>query len=140
MREITHLVIHAAATRPSQDIGAEDIRRWHKAQGWADIGYHYVIRRNGCLEYGRPLEQPGAHVSGHNARTIGICLVGGVALDGKTPQNNYTDDQWETLRELLRHLKTRFPKAEILGHRDFPGVAKACPSFSVKEWLKENPL
>lgn len=136
-----HIVVHTAATRPSMDIGAAEIRRWHLQRGWLDIGYHYVIRRDGTVEEGRPRDAIGAHVSGHNTDSIGICLVGGVSeKDVKVPENNYTKAQMEALHGLLETLKTVFPKADIRGHRDFPGVAKACPCFDVRAWLQDNPL
>ena len=133
MRRIDYIAVHCAATKASMDIGASDIRRWHKDRGWSDIGYHYVIRRDGTLEEGRPLERAGTHGKNFNNNSIGICMVGGLDKSGE-PENNFTDDQFTTLRLLLHNLHARFPEAEILGHRDFPRVAKACPCFDVKEW------
>jgi N-acetylmuramoyl-L-alanine amidase len=132
------IVIHCSATRAVQDVGAADIRKWHKAQGWADIGYHYVIRRNGKLERGRAENLVGSHVKGHNATSIGICLVGG--LNDKTwkPENNYTPAQWTTLKKLISDLLKKYPKAKVLGHRDFPKVNKACPCFNAREWARQN--
>ncbi len=133
MRNITTIIIHCAATRPSMDIGAKEIREWHtKGNGWADIGYHGVIRRDGALDSGRPVDQPGAHTTGHNANSIGICLVGGVAEDGKTPENNFTPEQWVTLRRVVTDLHQKFPSATIHGHNEF--ASKACPSFDVRKW------
>lgn len=128
------IAVHCAATRPSQDIGRSEIDRWHRANGWAGIGYQYVIRRDGTLEVGRPLEAVGSHVQGFNEVSVGICLAGGVAEDGKTPEDNFTPAQKATLAGLLRVLKSTYPKATVQGHRDFPKVAKACPSFDVKKW------
>lgn len=137
MRHIDLIVVHCAATPPSMDIHAETIARWHRARGWFGIGYHYVITRGGKVETGRPLENPGAHASGYNARSIGICLVGGVSeADTKVAENNFTPEQFEELAYLIETLAERFPKARVLGHRDLPGVAKACPSFDVVSWLK----
>lgn len=138
MRVINQLFVHCAATKPTQDIGAKEIREWHvKGNGWKDIGYHFVIRRNGVVEDGRPVEQAGAHVAGHNANSIGICLVGGIDAAGK-PEANFTPEQWKALPRLLRVLKAQYPKATIHGHNEY--AAKACPSFDVQKWLKENPL
>lgn len=135
------IVVHCSATRPNMDVGAAEIRKWHRAQGWEDIGYHYVIRRNGKLEKGRAENLVGSHVKGFNAVSIGVCLVGGVAQDDFTKaENNFTPAQFATLRELLANLKGRFPQAVIQGHRDFPKVAKACPSFDVRKWLKSVGL
>lgn len=133
MRQINALVVHCSATPPHRDIGAAEIRRWHLDRGWRDIGYHCVIRRNGLIEDGRSVSLPGAHVSGHNADTIGICLVGGVNAAGKA-ENNYTPDQWASLRWLLQNLLQDYPGAMIKGHRDFPKVKKDCPCFDVGLW------
>ena len=134
MRRIQALVVHCAATKPSQDIGRKEIDRWHRDRGFAEIGYHYIIRRSGEVEKGRPDSKPGAHVSGHNHNTLGICLIGGLNEAGR-PAPDYTDAQWGALRKLLAELVMAYPGADILGHRDFPGVNKACPSFDVAGWL-----
>ena len=127
MRSINEIIVHCAATREGRDFTVEDITRWHKARGFATIGYHYVIYRDGSIHEGRPLEQVGAHCVGHNKHSIGICYIGGCASDGKTPKDTRTSEQKEALLSLLRRLNARFPNATIHGHRDF--AAKACPSF-----------
>lgn len=127
MRKINEIIVHCAATREGRDFTVEDITRWHKARGFATIGYHYVIYRDGSIHEGRPLEQIGAHCVGHNKHSIGICYIGGCASDGKTPKDTRTPEQKEALLSLLRRLKARFPNAKIHGHRDF--AAKACPSY-----------
>ena len=127
MRSINEIIVHCAATREGRDFTVEDITRWHKARGFATIGYHYVIYRDGSIHEGRPLEQIGAHCVGHNKHSIGICYIGGCASDGKTPKDTRTSEQKEALLSLLRRLKARFPNASIHGHRDF--AAKACPSY-----------
>jgi len=142
MRFIDTIVIHCAATTDGMDIGAEEIRKWHtdpkpEGNGWSDIGYHAVIRRNGSIEPGRPIERKGAHVKGHNANSIGICIVGGIrVVDGKTiAANNFTRAQFAGLRILIQMYKDQHPGIKrVLGHRDLdPG--KACPSFSVRDWM-----
>lgn len=137
-REKTDFIaIHCSATGPKQDFGAADIDKWHRAKGWKCIGYHYVIRRNGTVEEGREETTIGAHVENWNSVSIGICMVGGVdADDPKKAVNNFTPEQFASLKQLLVDLKIRYPSAIIQGHRDFPKVAKACPCFSVAEWLK----
>jgi N-acetylmuramoyl-L-alanine amidase len=132
-RKISHIVIHCAATPPSSDIGVKEIDAWHRKRGWSGIGYHYVIRRNGEIEKGRPDDKVGAHVKGFNSTTLGICLVGGLNSARKATAE-YTGEQWQTLELLVRHLKTQHPTAEVLGHRDFPNVNKACPCFDVADW------
>lgn len=137
-REKTDFIaIHCSATGPKQDFGAADIDKWHRAKGWKCIGYHYVIRRNGIVEEGREELTIGAHVENWNAVSVGVCLVGGVdANDHDKAVNNFTPEQFKSLKQLLVDLKIRYPSAIIQGHRDFPKVAKACPCFSVAEWLK----
>lgn len=141
---VKYIVVHCSATMADQDIGADVIRRWHvEERGWSDIGYHAVIRRDGTVEPGRSLDmsalpgwQPrqGAHVERHNHESVAVCLVGGLDRNGR-PEENFTVEQLNALRDLLTDWKRRFPQAEILGHRDFPGVAKACPCFDVRDWL-----
>ena len=141
------LVVHCSATRPTQDIGVREITQWHRQRGFDTVGYHYVIRRNGDVETGRPENAIGAHVIGHNANSIGVCMVGGVDAAGK-PANNFTAAQFVALRGLIDQLHKRYPEARILGHRDLSpdrngdGIItpnefiKACPSFDVAAWLK----
>lgn len=127
------IVVHCAATKASMDIGVREIRQWHVQKGWLDIGYHFVIRRNGMVEEGRPQSVIGAHVEGHNSTSVGICLAGGIDDKGQ-PQNNFTPEQFATLAELLSKLKLSYPTAKICGHNDLTD-AKACPSFKVSPWL-----
>lgn len=132
--DVKFLVVHCSATPPKVDVGVKEIDRWHRDRGFLKIGYHFVIRRDGTVEPGRELDERGAHVEDHNHESIGICMVGGV--DAKMrPANNFTVQQFAALTVLLRKLKdTAYPDAVVQGHRDFPGVAKACPSFDVKGW------
>lgn len=138
-----YIVVHCSATKPNMDIGAKEIRKWHtdpkpKGNGWNDIGYNDVIRRDGTVEKGRGEMAIGAHVAGYNAVSYGVCMVGGIDKVGR-PENNFTDAQWKTLRRILKEKKAKWPNAKIVGHRDLnPG--KACPSFDVAEYLRENPL
>lgn len=134
LRAVNFIVVHCAATRPDHDVGADEIRTWHRQRGWLDIGYHRVIRRNGAIEEGRPTDRPGAHARGFNHISLGICLAGGVAADGKTPEDNFTPEQWVSLELQIREWKRTYPDAEVLGHRDLPNVNKACPSFDVRAW------
>lgn len=137
-KETNYIVVHCAATRPSMDIGVREIRQWHKALGWLDVGYHYIIRRDGSIEQGRDVAVVGSHVAGHNSDSIGICLAGGVSeKDVKIPENNFTPEQFVSLENILRVTKRLYTKATVKGHRDFnPG--KACPSFDVHKWLPED--
>lgn len=128
-----YLVVHCAATKPTMDIGLREIRQWHRERGWLDIGYHFVIRRDGSVEKGREVTTVGAHVEGHNYESVGICMAGGIDAKGK-PENNFTTAQFESLRALLGKLKADYPSAKIVGHRDLD-PKKACPSFDVASWL-----
>lgn len=144
MRNINRLVVHCAATRPSMDIGMDWINKEHLKRGFKPTptspacGYHKVIRRDGTIENGRPEERIGAHAEGYNADSLAVCMVGGVAEDGKTPENNFTAAQFASLKTVLKDWVNRYGNVEICGHCDLPGVAKACPSFSVAEWVRKN--
>ncbi len=135
MRKIDKIIIHCTATKPQMDVGVAEVRKWHKNFGWRDIGYHFLIRRNGSIEKGRPLGVVGSHCRGYNKTSIGICYVGGIDEKGKA-QDNRTKEQRIALRELLYELGKTFPFASIHGHNEFS--PKACPSFNVQEWLEEE--
>lgn len=146
-----YIVIHCSATPPDHDIGVKEIRKMHLAIGDKDIGYNRVIRRNGEWEQGRDDEEVGAHVKGYNAISIGICLVGGVDDDNK-PEDNFTTEQMETLKQMIPELQAMYPNAIVKGHRDFSpdldhdGVIesnewiKVCPCFDVQEWMDREGL
>lgn len=140
MRKIDGIVIHCSATPAGKPFRAADIERWHVGQGWADIGYHYVIPLDGSIEPGREIETPGAHVSGHNARTIGICYVGGMNAANTAPADTLNPQQDDALRLIVDGLRARWPNATIRGHRDYPGVKKACPSFDVSDWCRRHGI
>lgn len=125
------IIIHCSATKPTMDIGASDIDRWHRERGWLKIGYHYVIKRDGQLEEGRDIEDVGAHAKGHNASSVGICMVGGVDENMK-PEDNFTDEQWITLETTVDMLEEKYSGVEVIGHNDVS--SKACPSFNVGDW------
>lgn len=111
----------------------------HRKQGWRCIGYHYVIRRDGRVELGRPENEPGAHVQGYNSRSLGICMVGGVKPDGRTAETNFTDEQYDALADLLDRLRVKYPEAEIVGHRDLSPDLNGDGKITKNEWLKECP-
>lgn len=139
MRPINEIIIHCTATAEGKDYTVDQIRQWHvKGNGWKDIGYHYVIYRDGSIHQGRPIDQIGAHTTNHNTGTIGVCYVGGCAADGKTPKDTRTPQQKAALVELVRSLKTVFGINKVSGHREY--AAKACPSFDVQAWRREVGL
>lgn len=137
MRTVNQLVVHCSATPPSMDIGRDEIREWHLARGFSREGYHFIIRRNGDLEMGRPLDMIGAHAKGHNTHSVGICLVGGTTEASGRPINNFTPEQYTTLIVLIDGLVSHFnlDYTDVVGHRDLLGVTKACPCFDVQGWL-----
>lgn len=130
-RTIKEIIVHCSATPEGKDYTVLDIRRWHKQQGWSDIGYHYVIYRNGHVEPGRNVDIAGAHCEGHNMHSIGVCYIGGMTRDGKKPKDTRTLSQKAALLSLLLDLKRLYPQAKIYGHCDFSN--KACPCFDAKD-------
>lgn len=135
MRNIDKLVVHCSATPPQMDIGVKEVRKWHvDGNGWRDIGYHFVIRRDGVIERGRDIGDVGAHTLGHNANSIGICLIGGVSGSGKSEQN-YTANQYYSLKKLLDVLFIAFPNSKILGHNNL--ASTDCPCFDVAAWWSD---
>ena len=130
MRCIDTIVIHCTATPEGRDVTAADVKRWHTAKGWSDIGYHFVCRLDGTIETGRPIERMGAHVRGYNAHTVGIAYVGGTDANGK-PADTLTQAQYAAIVRLVEELRGSYGWMDVCGHRDFPGVRKACPSFDV---------
>ena len=129
-RSIDKIILHCSATPEGKDYTVEQIRSWHLANGWSDIGYHFVIYRDGTVHRGRPVEKIGAHTTGYNAHSIGICYIGGCSADGNTPKNTLTKAQRIALIRLLKELRVTYPMATIHGHNEFAN--KACPSFIVK--------
>ena len=129
-RHIDLIVIHCSATRATPRYTLDACRRDHRARGFADIGYHYYITRDGVVHAGRPLHIVGAHATGYNAHSIGICYEGGLDIRGR-PADTRTSEQKDTLLKLLERLKTDYPQIRVVGHRDLPDVKKDCPCFEV---------
>ena len=122
-------IIHCADTPKDMDIGVHEIRRWHvEENGWADIGYHFVIKRDGTVEAGRDQDAPGAHARNYNDKSIGICLVGG------KPTFNFTTAQMQALDTLCRTLRVEYPTAKIIGHNEV--ATKPCPMFDARAWAE----
>lgn len=130
-REITLLVVHCSATRCDRDYSFETCREDHiRNRGFADIGYHFYITRDGRIHRGRSLDREGAHARGWNRHSIGICYEGGLDPQGR-PADTRTAAQRASLTALLARLRTDYPDATTVGHRDLPGVNKACPCYDV---------
>jgi len=130
VRTINKIIIHCSATKEGNNIDAATIDRWHRDRGWRGIGYHYVIKLDGIIEYGRSIYESGAHVKNHNKGSIGICYIGGLD-DYLDPKDTRTQEQKESLLYLLKTLKKMHPDATIHGHNEF--AAKACPCFNANE-------
>ena len=139
MRTITLLVIHCSAVRPDQTSSAAQIDTWHRRQGWhLGIGYHYVVRRDGQIEPGRPEWMVGAHCKNHNAHSLGICYEGGLDARGQ-PADTRTLAQKLAMLQLLEILHRKYPKALIVGHRDL-SHDRDCPCFdAIKEYAELQP-
>lgn len=134
----TTIIIHCLDTRGDQDVGVDEVRRWHvEENGWSDIGYAYLIRRSALIEHGRDLDgdgdvddEVGAHAYGFNRESIGIALAGGM------PNFNFTWAQLLQLRHLVQDIMKRNPSIEkVIGHNDVS--AKGCPMFDVHYLLAD---
>ena len=132
---ITHLTIHCAATPEGRYVTADQLCQWDQAK-FGQTSYHWVVEPDGSQHRTLRDDQLGAHVGGHNTGNIGICYVGGMDKDMHNPKDTRTDAQKAALATLVKHYKESYPGIIIQGHRDWPGVNKACPSFDVKAWLK----
>ena len=131
MRTINKIILHCTATPQGRHTTVEDIRLWHKSQGWSDIGYHYVVYLDGSIHTGRPIEVSGAHTKGLNKNSIGVVYVGGIDAMNFKPKDTRTDKQKEALDCLLNELMSTYKAATLHGHNEF--AAKACPSFDVQK-------
>ena len=130
MRKIKEIIYHHSQTPKNMDIGVAEITSWHQQRGWRTVGYHYIIRRDGSLEFGRKEESIGAHVAGYNSHSIGICMVG---------DDEFNEEQFNTLAELTRILKRKYKDAVIYPHNFF-NKDKVCPNFDVEAFLMYNKI
>ena len=137
MREIKEIHVHCTATKEGSGITTEEVRKWHKAKGWSDIGYSYVVEHQ-KIEVGRPIERKPASARGHNSNAVALAYVGGLDLNGK-PKDTRTPRQKELMLKLIKQLKTRFPEAKIVGHRDLSPDKNGDGKITSDEWLKSCP-
>jgi len=144
VRHLNEIFVHCTATRPEWMKGSEtlnkveEIKRWHLDRGWSDIGYHYLIDRDGTIADGRPIERAGAHVKGYNKHSVGISLFGGYGgnEDDKF-EDHFTVEQDHALRYLISELESEYPSIKkIRGHNEV--AAKACPCFQVMNWFNTS--
>lgn len=133
MRKIEEIIIHCSATPEGRKVTVEDIDEWHCKRGFKCIGYHYVIYLDGSIHKGRDESVVGAHCSKHNAKSIGICYIGGCEkVDKKLkPKDTRTPEQKASLIELIQELAERYPNATLHGHNEF--ADKECPCFDVQD-------
>lgn len=140
-RVINEIIVHCTATPEGQDVTVNSIRQGHLRRGFSDIGYHYVIYRDSSIHDGRNVNISGAHCTGHNQHSIGVCYVGGlenipnVPYEKLPPKDTRTAAQKASLLKLLKELKALYPKATIHGHYEYAN--KACPCFKPKEEYKD---
>ena len=129
-RSISKIILHCTATPEGRDFSVEQVRQWHLARGFSDIGYHYLVGRDGTIYAGRPESVVGAHCKGQNTCSIGVSYVGGEEADGShRPKDTRTPAQKKALRELVASLQKKYPGATVHGHYEFAN--KACPSFKI---------
>jgi len=135
MRPLIRVILHSTATPEGRDVTVDEIRQWHIDRGWADIGYHFVIYRNGQIKLGRPISEQGAHTLGHNEDSIGVVYVGGTGQSGNAKDTRTTAQKIST-RLLLVYFRLRYQINEVLGHKQC--TYTECPSFDVDELNRQR--
>ena len=128
-------MLHYTATPSDREVTVKEIDQWHRARGFNEIGYHYVVYLDGTVHKGRDEAKVGAHVQGKNADSIGVCYVGGLKAGQKGGSNTMSEAQEQGVIKLLKELKGKHPLAEICGHNDL--AATQCPGFNVKKWWEK---
>lgn len=136
MRKISEIILHCSATREGKAFTVSDIDRWHRERGWKGCGYHYVITLDGKVEQGRPEQVAGAHCTGRNSESIGVCYIGGCDMVGKS-KDTRTPEQKRAMVTLVRQLMQAHGIGidDVRCHNEFS--SKACPSFSIEKFRKE---
>lgn len=129
-RKITEIIVHCSATIEGKEFDVDDIRKWHKERGFADVGYNYVITLDGDIQTGRPVDKVPAHCLGHNVCSLGVCYIGGLG-ENLQPKDTRTEAQKKSMKKLIDELKSLYPGVRVFGHCDFS--AKACPCFDAKK-------
>ena len=137
-RAMDTIVIHCSATKEGKDYSVEDIKKWHLQRGFNDVGYHFIIRLDGTIEIGRPLNKVGAHVTNNNTGKIGICYIGGLSSKNKS-KDTRTEEQKNSLSELINVLKTFISIKEVKGHRDFSKDLNGNGIIESFEYMKDCP-
>ena len=138
--ETKYIVVHCSQTRPSQNICAKEIDRWHRERGWLKIGYAKVIKRDGTVEQGRDDDELQAHVKNYNHISTSVCVIGGAKEENwKEGEDNFTGEQWESLKKVLAEQVAKYPEARIVGHYELD-ERKTCPNFNVREYLLNEDI
>jgi N-acetylmuramoyl-L-alanine amidase len=137
LRSLDRIIVHCTATPAGRRVTLAEVRKWHLARGFEDIGYHYLIDIDGNIHQGRPLEYAGAHCVAYNLRSIGICYVGGIDALGTRAEDTRTPQQKAAMQTLIDSLRKRFGQLPVNGHRDF--AAKECPSFDAAAEYNASP-
>lgn len=138
MRKIKYIVLHCTATQPHATVEAIQ-RYWRGTLGWKSPGYHYIISADGGVKQLAKEEAITNGVRGFNSASVHVSYIGGVDQNNR-PEDTRTPEQLAAMKRLVKQLRSRYPDAIIQGHRDFPKVAKACPSFDVAEWVKKEGI
>tara|TARA_A100001011_G_scaffold359637_1_gene406285 strand:- start:475 stop:975 length:501 start_codon:yes stop_codon:yes gene_type:complete len=139
-QKTNYIVIHCSQTRPSQKIGVKEIDRWHRERGWLKVGYARVIKRDGTVEQGRDDDELQAHVKNYNHISTSVCVVGGAKEENwKLGEDNFTSEEWESLKKVLEELVIKYPEARIVGHYELD-ERKTCPNFNVREYLLNEDI
>jgi N-acetyl-anhydromuramyl-L-alanine amidase AmpD len=136
MLPIRWLTIHCSATPEGRDVSPQTIASWDKAK-FGQESYHWIVTLDGAMHRRLKDTERGAHVGGHNTGNIGVCYVGGMDKLMHRARDTRTEMQKRSLLTLIRTYRARYPGIKILGHRDWAGVKKDCPSFSVEDWMIE---
>lgn len=138
-RKIKEVILHCSATPEGKDYSVSTIRQWHLQRGFSDIGYHYVISNDlkGTVNVGRSETIAGAHCTGHNSCSIGICYVGGLAKDGKTAKDTRTEVQKQSLYQLVDDIITKYGLSINEVHCHYEYANKACPCFKINDFRNE---
>lgn len=137
-RAVSSIAIHCTATREGRPVTLAELTAWHRARGFDGVGYHFIVHLDGTIAVGRAKRLPGAHVQGHNGRSIGVVYVGGLDGAGR-PRDTRTPEQKAALLQLLPALKTAHPRAAIQGHRDYSPDRDGDGVVEPSEWLKACP-
>lgn len=150
MARMKYLVLHCTATPEGREVSSKEIRHWHTdlvkkgGRGWKQVGYTDLFHLDGTVERlvknnedaeVDPWEVTNG-AAGYNSVSRHVVYAGGLAKDGKTAKDTRTAAQLNAMTAYVRDFHERFPQIKIVGHRDLPGVNKACPSFDVKAWLE----